>query len=149
LDNIEANSIEDLTIKDNPYLSHCSVLSICNYLGNPNGSINIDNNTTGCNSPEEVLDSCEANAVLIDEQLLADKVLIYPNPSSSQITIELPNTPQKNTFLSIYNLNGQQLITRPVTEPQTVVDISGLLSGVYFVKVADDRMVRMGKLVKE
>jgi len=124
-------------------------LSICNYLANPNGTISIYNNATGCDSPEEVQDSCEANGVNIDEQFIADKLVIYPNPSSTQITLELPTTPQKNTILTIYNLNGQQLITQPITEPQTVVDIDGLPSGVYFVKVVDDEKVMVGKMVKE
>ena len=149
LDNINADSIEDLYIDENQLLSSCAILSICNYLANPNGTISIYNNATGCDSPEEVQDSCEANGVNIDEQFIADKLVIYPNPSSTQITLELPTTPQKNTILTIYNLNGQQLITQPITEPQTVVDINGLPSGVYFVKVVDDEKLMMGKVVKE
>jgi len=43
----------------------------------------------------------------------------------------------------------KQLIKQPITEPQTVVDVSGLPSGVYFVKVVDDEMVMMGKVVVE
>jgi len=43
----------------------------------------------------------------------------------------------------------QQLITQPITEPQTVIDVSGLPSGVYFVKVKDDERVMMGKVVVE
>jgi len=124
-------------------------LSICNYLANPNGITYIYDNATGCNSSEEVLDSCEANGVNIDEQLIADKLNIYPNPSSTQITIELPTTPQKNTSLTIYNLNGQQCLTQPISEPQTIVNVSGLPSGIYFVKVQDDEKVMMGKVIKE
>jgi hypothetical protein len=85
----------------------------------------------------------------INEIILETEIDIYPNPSSTQITIELPHTPQKNTLLTIYNLNGQQFITQPITEPQTLVDVSGLPSGVYFVKVVDDDKVMMGKVVKE
>ena len=149
LDNINAESIEDLHIYENQLLSSCAILSICNYLAYPNGITDIYDNATGCNSPEEVQDSCEANGVNIDEQLIAEKVLIYPNPSSTHITIELPATPQKNTSLTIYNLNGQQLITQAITEPQTVVDVSGLTSGVYFVKVKDDKKVMVQKVIKK
>jgi len=42
-----------------------------------------------------------------------------------------------------------QLITQTITESQTVVDITGLPKGVYFVKVQDDEKVMMGKVVKE
>ena len=69
--------------------------------------------------------------------------------SSAQITIELPTTPQKKTSVTIYNLNGQQLITRQITESQTVVDVSGLPSGVYFVKVKDDEKVMVQKVIKQ
>jgi hypothetical protein len=72
----------------------------------------------------------------------------YPNPASNSITISMPTTPQKNTFLTIYNINGQQIIKRQITEGQTVVDVSGLVSGVYFVRVSNDRTVQVGKMVK-
>ena len=89
------------------------------------------------------------NENFIPKYIDISKLLIYPNPSSTHITIELPSTPQTNTILTIYNLNGQQLITQPITEPQTTVDVSGLPRGVYFVKVVNDEKVMMGKLVKE
>jgi hypothetical protein len=74
---------------------------------------------------------------------------IYPNPTSTSITVELPTTPRKNTSLTIYNLNGQQLITHLITEPRTVIDVSGLPKGFYFVKVVDAGKVMIGKVVKE
>jgi len=98
----------------------------------------------------ESLVSCYENMTVGVEVLAVNNEFsIYPNPASSQITIELPTTPQKNTSLTIYNLNGQQLLTQPITEPQTVVDVSGLPKGVYFVKVADDEKVMMGKVIKQ
>jgi len=72
---------------------------------------------------------------------------IYPNPSSDNITIETSVTPAKSQ-LSIMNLNGQQLITRQITEPKTIIDISTLPSGVYFLRLTNDRTVKVGKLIK-
>ena len=149
LENIDAASITDLFIKNNITLATCHVLSVCNFLANPSGTIEIQSNAIGCNSSVEVQDSCIANSVFVNELKILNEIEIYPNPSSTHITIELPTAPQKNTFLTIYNLNGQQLITQPITEPQTVVDVSGLPSGVYFVKVVDDDEVMMGKMIKQ
>ncbi len=148
LDNVTFTE-ENLHIYHNQLLSDCAILNICTYLENSTSIIYIHNNATGCNSSEEVQDSCIANGVNIDEQIIADKIIIFPNPSSTQITVELPATPQKNTSLTIYNLNGQQFITQRITEPQTVVDVTGLPKGVYFVKVQDDEKVMMGKVIKE
>jgi len=131
LDNINAETIENLGIYNNQWLSGCAILSICNYLANPNGITDISDNATGCNSPEEILDSCEAIGVNIDEQFIADKLVIYPNPSQTSITIETPTTPNKNTTLTICSLKGQELITQKITGLQTVVDVSGLAHGVW------------------
>jgi photosystem II stability/assembly factor-like uncharacterized protein len=84
-----------------------------------------------------------------NRSLTSNAIKIYPNPSSTTITISMPATPDKNTFMTINNINGQALLSRQITEQQTVVDVSGLNVGVYFVKVADDRTVKVGKFVKK
>jgi len=84
-----------------------------------------------------------------DDHLNPFEYSVYPNPASRQITIEMPTTPGKNTILTIYNLNGQQIIKRDITEPQTVMDVSGLLRGIYYVKVTNDKEVKAGKFVKK
>jgi len=73
---------------------------------------------------------------------------IYSNPASTQITIETSSIITKSQ-LSISNLNGQQLITHQITEPKTQLDISDLPSGVYFVRVINDKAVSIGKFVKQ
>lgn len=147
IDNIDAGSIYNLTIRENYGLSTCEVKSVCDYLAKPNGNVVITYNAQGCNSQEEVEDACES--VSVEELSQNNSLSIYPNPSSNHITIEMPTTPSQNTVLTICNLNGQQLITQPITEPQTVVDVSELPQGVYFVKVMDDERVMVGKVVKK
>ena len=58
LENIDPNSIENITISHNPQLSNCAVESICNYLSSPNGSVTIHHNATGCNNPTEIANAC-------------------------------------------------------------------------------------------
>jgi hypothetical protein len=74
-------------------------------------------------------------------------ISVCPNPASTTIAISTPAKPNKNTFLIIYNINGQQLIKRQITEQQTVVNVSGLPQGVYFVRVSNDSAVKVGKFV--
>jgi hypothetical protein len=75
-------------------------------------------------------------------------VSIYPNPSSATITIELPE-PTPEFQISIFNFSGKEVINHQITEPANVIDISQLPQGVYFVRVADDRTVQVGKFVKQ
>jgi hypothetical protein len=151
LDNIDAGTITDLSIYDNYNLSTCEIQSICDYLVAPNGTLEIYDNSTGCNNQEEVEEACEVG---VDESAVGSwqsAVSIYPNPSATVLTIELPEktTTFKNATLTISNINGQQLLRRPITEPQTVLDVMGLSSGIYFVKVSNEKTVQVRKFVKQ
>jgi hypothetical protein len=147
LDNIESGSISSLMIWDNENLSECNVRSICDYLASPNGTIFIQENASGCNYEIEVREACEVG---LEENGKSDsRVDIFPNPSTTTITISLPSiTSIDNTTLSIYNVNAQQVISRRITEPITVLDIGTLPQGIYFVRISADRAVRVGKFVK-
>jgi len=58
LENIEANTIGDLTIIGNDILTSCEVQSLCNYLQSPSGTVNICNNAAGCDNPVEIASNC-------------------------------------------------------------------------------------------
>ena len=73
---------------------------------------------------------------------------IYPNPSSTEITIQTSETPTKSQ-LSISNLSGQELIIRQITQPKTQIDISRLHRGVYFVRLTGDKTVATGKIIRQ
>lgn len=94
--------------------------------------------------------NCDLITGIDDTRSTTKMIVLYPNPASAQITIEFPQTyTTKNTSLTIFNINGQALLSRQITESQTVVDVSGLSQGVYFVRVSNDRTVQVGKFVKQ
>jgi hypothetical protein len=146
IDNIDANSIEDLAIWDNPLLDQCEVESICAYLVNPGGNIIINDNATGCNSPEEVQDSCEANAVNINEQYIRDNLLLYPNPAYQEVNISAEGITLDEVVF--YTLTGQMVFqTRP--KNNTIV-ISNLQPGMFIVEVTvEGRLVRKKLVVRQ
>lgn len=97
----------------------------------------------------EVASDCDLITGIDDHATPEPKITIYPNPSSTSITFEMPSTtPVNNTTLSIYNINAQQVILRRVTEPITVLDIGTLPSGVYFARITSDDTLMTGKFVK-
>jgi hypothetical protein len=131
-----------LWILDNDTLSDCAVLSICNYLLGT-GVTWIENNAVGCNSPQEVLSACGVGS---DENTIPENnFYIYPNPSSSLITIETSGIGS----LIITNLNGQFLMEYQITEPITQIDITAFPSGIYFIKLKNNKTVEVKKIVKE
>jgi hypothetical protein len=75
----------------------------------------------------------------------AMQVPIYPNPASTNITIEIPT----KCSLSILTISGQELLQKEIIEPIVTIDISTLTSGIYFVKLTGERSVRVGKIIKQ
>ncbi|MCO5263550.1 MAG: T9SS type A sorting domain-containing protein, partial [Lentimicrobium sp.] len=58
LSNIDPNSITNLLILENSSLADCNAQSICDYITNPTGTIDIMNNLPGCNCPAEIASNC-------------------------------------------------------------------------------------------
>jgi hypothetical protein len=86
-----------------------------------------------------------SSSVGIIEPLSSLNISVYPNPSLTTITIKTAN----QGALSIINLQGQQVLTRQITEPKTQLDISNLPSGVYFVRLTGYNSVEVGRFVKQ
>jgi hypothetical protein len=149
--NIDASTITDLTIRYNDSLSDCDVLSICNYLNNPSGYIEIYNNSIGCNSPEEVQDSCEANAVSIKERYILDDYSISPNPFTTSTTLSFRLSKPENVRFTVYNVQSQIVYEieerRNAGEQQIEWNAKGLPSGMYYFRIQAGEKVGGGKMV--
>jgi len=145
IDNIDHGGIVQLKIIDNILLSECDVQSICDYLLSPNGSIEIHDNAPGCNSQAEVGAAC---LTTVKEIKTGNKISIIPNPSNDKITIS-STALTDNTELLIFNVSGVKVMECPLTENETQIDISALPRGVYFVRLQNEKMVEVGKVIKE
>ena len=143
LDNMDAVKIKKIEIHDNYSLSTCEVKSICNFLWKPDAITDIYDNALGCSSQEEVEDSC--HAIGIEFLILEPLLNLYPNPTSTNINIETPT----QGSISILDINGQKLLQKEITKPNTNVDISILPSGIYLVKIAGTKVLQIVKFVKK
>ncbi|MFH0867173.1 MAG: T9SS type A sorting domain-containing protein, partial [Bacteroidota bacterium] len=84
--------------------------------------------------------NCSASSI---EDYNSDQndVSIYPNPANDYIIIAVP---QKSN-IEILNIQGQLLKSLVTTEDKTTIDISGLTSGMYFIKVTTEKAVPTGR----
>jgi len=105
LHNINPASITEIHISYNPSLSSCAISSICEFLIEPYGPIQIYENSSGCNSKEEIKEQCPSginemgnNNILIN---------IFPNPAKKSITIE---SKSKIESVTIFDQTGQRIL---------------------------------------
>ena len=73
---------------------------------------------------------------------------LFPNPSREQITIFFSPSRGIN-WLSIFNVTGEKVIEKQITDNEIQIDISALPRGVYFVRLQNEKMMGVEKIVKE
>jgi len=73
---------------------------------------------------------------------------IYPNPAQGIITVESSKF-SGNAQLSISNMKGQEMMSCKVSDRITQIDIGEFPSGVYFLRLIDEKSVQTRKIVKE
>jgi hypothetical protein len=152
LDSINPGSIEDLSIHNNESLSTCDIYSVCEYLIPLGGESEIYDNAIGCNSAEEVKDSCGVWPGVKEFNLDAS-FSIYPNPLESKVIITY--NLQQSTFvtLKILDLSGREMSTiinelQKQGEQQIVFNTTQLPAGIYFCVLKTRDGIQTKKIIK-
>ena len=81
------------------------------------------------------------------EELHAEHIWVYPNPSEGMLSIRLPATAQ-DVKLYLYNSLGHKVMeTTGGNEGSLVIDVSHLASGLYVLKVASGQSTAMHRIL--
>jgi|SRR5690625_2023580 len=132
--------------KDNLYFSTVSGISSPNSI-----------TTEGALFPLPINDKGGFTVKFINEKNLSvDKsefsgLKLYPNPASNSITLKSEKPFAQDTKFSIYDLQGRKIKELKSDTPQSTqtINISGLSTGVYFLKVQNERRNQSLKFVKK
>jgi hypothetical protein len=79
----------------------------------------------------------------------AQAFLVYPNPASDLVTIEINTTKQGSASYVIYNLTGTQVMSNKLGNMKEQINISSLTSGLYFIEISMNGAVSTHKLIVE
>ena len=86
------------------------------------------------------------NTVLGTSSFEAEQISMYPNPASTNFTIEAK---QEMENVAVYNLLGQEVISTIVKSKTATVDVSNLEVGVYLVKTTINGNVSSSRFIKQ
>lgn len=94
--------------------------------------------------------NCEPVSIPTHEA--ANKVItVYPNPFSNYTTITLNDATQTNSYeFKLYNILGEELISKTISKKYITIKTNNLSSGVYLYKViANNKTIQSGKLISK
>ena len=79
------------------------------------------------------------------------EIKIYPNPANEILNIEI-NDVSINNIISIYNIDGQELLKQNFIankKNKTIINIDKLSKGIYYLRVVNEKGVAIKKFIKE
>lgn len=92
------------------------------------------------------LDDIIVDTALATNQFDKSQFTYYPNPVKDVLNIsDIKNI----TAVSVFNLLGQQVMTRTINGNTAQIDMSHLANGTYMVKVTSDNLINTIKVVKQ
>jgi hypothetical protein len=71
---------------------------------------------------------------------------LWPNPAQDLLNVESEKNQMES--ISILDMNGKTILHKNITDFQTILDISFLSSGVYFIKAIYQEGIAIEKFVK-
>ena len=78
---------------------------------------------------------------------IVEKTLFYPNPTKSQLNLQLDST-LIGTLYSIYDNTGKFILSEKINAENTIIEFGNLSVGVYLLSVGDN-LKQTFKIVKE
>jgi hypothetical protein len=80
---------------------------------------------------------------------LDEEPIIYPNPATNEIKIDLKTNSVSRNEISFYSILGQKVKTGNLNNDKITIDISDLTDGIYFVVISDENDINWSqKIVK-
>ena len=74
--------------------------------------------------------------------------VLYPNPTSNNVTISVPVDVNEAKVL-FYNTLGQVVLEKMISKSVSTLSLETLNSGVYYYKVQTDTISQTGKIIKQ
>lgn len=96
-------------------------------------------------------DSAQGNIYIIDLQSLGiqnnklSSIQLYPNPVSDYLHLEI----SQSASLSIFDIQGKQLLLGNYSTEENLIDFSSFESGIYFMEIMFDGNTSTHKIIKK
>jgi hypothetical protein len=106
-------------------------------------------NATSCYTLRVALGTAARPADYVTIDKSKPTMQIVPNPVHDRVNVQLSGF-DGNAEISVFNMNGVQLMKRKATIGNTPFDFSGLASGVYYIQVSQGKAIlSRSKFIKQ
>lgn len=107
--------------------------------------------SNNCKGDIKTMDITMTWRTAIDEQYNLNGFVVYPNPSSDQVTIAFNTKTASNVLFTLRDLLGKEVITKTVStvsgDNQIPMSLTGINKGVYMLEVKSEGNTKITRLM--
>ncbi|MBU2020094.1 MAG: T9SS type A sorting domain-containing protein, partial [Bacteroidetes bacterium] len=103
-------------------------------------------NMNGCDSILNLNITINGGAGLVALSAFEQGISIYPNPSKGMVTIKLQGEINVESLM-VFNVYGQEVYSSSNLNPTSVLDLSTIPKGIYFIQLANEDVKTVRRLV--
>jgi pectate lyase len=75
--------------------------------------------------------------------------LLYPNPVKSSLVVEFANSLSEQTLVQLFDISGRLVLSNYAEGEKQTIDVAGLKSGMYIIKVSNSHKSITKRFVKQ
>jgi hypothetical protein len=83
----------------------------------------------------------------LDKTSVLNGLAVYPNPTAGEFTVELNNSSEKT--VEVTDLTGRVIMKASSLKEKMTINLNGYANGVYFVKIQNNDVVEVIRVVKQ
>jgi hypothetical protein len=92
---------------------------------------------------------CENFFSSVDDLPGVPNVNIHPVPATDMLSVDILNMPDKQFFISIFDITGSLILTREIQSNKNEIDIQHLEKGIYLVRIYNEVTSNAYKVIVE
>ena len=77
-----------------------------------------------------------------------DEFTITPNPAKSQLNIKLPNA-DEDLKIEVFDVLGKRVYKGLITQLESSINVTNWKSGVYLVRVSNEKITQTKRFIKQ
>ncbi|MBQ0786929.1 MAG: M28 family peptidase [Oceanihabitans sp.] len=76
------------------------------------------------------------------------EIVLYPNPVKTNLVVDIPSISDA-VVLELYDISGKKILAKTSSGSKTILDLSALSNGVYFLKARTNNKFKISKIIKD
>lgn len=94
------------------------------------------------------LDIC-GTQVLSSTEIFSNQIVLYPNPASDIVRLDLNNIAFAKAELKVYDITGKYIVSQKINANQTTINTQQWASGMYLIRINVDGQSLVKRLIKD